>query len=100
MARRAPFVSLTVAISLPREAMIAGFPAAGHLVQLISIRCAFRLCRYDGLEGTVHTTRLTRGYDLRRTNEWYCKSRKRTRLWRDLSDKLLEIFTALWYNEA
>ena len=63
MARRAPSVNLMVATSLPREAIIAGFPAAGHLVQLIIVRCAFRLCRYDGLEGPVHTTRSTRGFD-------------------------------------
>ena len=56
MARRAP-------TSLPREAITAGFPAEGHLVQLIIVRCAFRLCRYYGLEGPVHTTRLTRGSD-------------------------------------
>ena len=61
--RRAPSVTLERATSLPREAIIAGFPAAEHLVQLIIIQCAFRLRRCYGLEGLVHTTRLTRGSD-------------------------------------
>ena len=37
--------------------------ARGYLVQVIIVRCAFRLCRYYGLEGLVLTTRLTRGSD-------------------------------------
>jgi hypothetical protein len=59
--RRAPSVTLERATSLPREAIIAGFPAVEHLVQLKIIQCAFRLRRCYGLEGLVHTTRLTRG---------------------------------------
>jgi primosomal replication protein N len=62
--RRAPSVTLERATSLPREAIIAGFPAVEHLVQLKIIQCAFRLRRCYGLEGLVHTTRLTRGSDL------------------------------------
>ena len=61
--RRAPSVTLERATSLPREAIIAGFPVAEHLVQLKIIQCAFKLCRYYALEGPVHTTRSTHGFD-------------------------------------